>query len=47
MKLLDIAPGPMVGKAYNYLLSLRLDQGPMGDERAEEELKKWWAQQQG
>lgn len=45
MQLLDIPPGPMVGKAYNYLLGLRLDQGPLGAERAEEALRQWWAEQ--
>ncbi|MEY3696479.1 MAG: hypothetical protein RJA41_129, partial [Actinomycetota bacterium] len=28
MQLLQIKPGPKVGKAYNYLLELRLDRGP-------------------
>jgi len=32
----------LVGKAYQYLLDLRLDQGPLGDERATAELLKWW-----
>ena len=42
MKILGIKPGPMVGKAYNHLLELRLDQGPLGEERAKAELISWW-----
>jgi poly(A) polymerase len=42
MKLLDIKPGPKVGKAYNYLLELRLDKGPMTQEEATSELLTWW-----
>lgn len=44
MKVLDIKPGPVVGKAYQFLLDLRLDQGILGPEKAKEELIKWWAQ---
>ena len=46
MKLLGIPAGPKVGKAYDYLLELRLEHGPLGEERAEAELRKWWAQNQ-
>ncbi len=42
MKLLQIKPGPKVGKAYNYLLELRLDRGPMSEEEATRELLAWW-----
>ena len=42
MKLLGIKPGPMVGKAYNFLLELRLDRGPMDEATATAELMKWW-----
>jgi poly(A) polymerase len=45
MEILGIKPGPMVGKAYNYLLELRLDQGPLGEERARAELITWWSSQ--
>ncbi|MDA2987985.1 MAG: CCA tRNA nucleotidyltransferase, partial [Actinomycetota bacterium] len=31
MEILDIPPGPVVGQAYNFLLGLRLDQGPMDE----------------
>ena len=46
MQLLDIPPSPLVGKAYKYLLELRMDHGPLGHDRAVEELKTWWAAQQ-
>src|SRR5206468_8600759 len=31
MKFLDVAPGPVVGRALDFLLELRLDEGPMTD----------------
>lgn len=40
-QVLDIKPGPMVGKAWRYLLELRLENGPMGKEAAAEELRAW------
>ena len=42
MKILNIKAGPAVGKAYNHLLELRMEHGPLGEERATEELLKWW-----
>lgn len=46
MRLLDLPPGPLVGKAYSYLLEVRLDEGPIGAEAAETRLRAWWAAQQ-
>ena len=43
MRILGIKPGPLVGKAYAHLLELRLDQGPLGKERATQELRAWAA----
>ena len=43
MGLLGIGPGPVVGEAYRFLLERRLDEGPLGEERAREELLAWWA----
>jgi poly(A) polymerase len=42
MKVLGIKPGPLVGKAYEHLLELRIEEGPLGKERAEMELLTWW-----
>src|SRR5579875_2066692 len=41
MKLLGIGPGPLVGRAYRHLLDLRLEHGPLGHERAAQELLRW------
>ena len=46
MAILDIPPGRDVGAAYNFLLELRLDRGPLGPDDAERELRAWWAQRQ-
>ena len=43
MELLGIGPGREVGQAYKFLLELRMEHGPLGRERAEAELKSWWA----
>jgi poly(A) polymerase len=43
MAILGIAPGPLVGRAYRFLLERRLDEGPLGAERATQELVSWWA----
>lgn len=47
IEILGITPGPLVGKAYDYLLELRMEHGPLGRERAIEELHKWSKQQGG
>ncbi len=44
MAILGIGPGREVGEAYRWLLERRLDEGPLGPERAERELRDWWAQ---
>ncbi|MBU3692629.1 MAG: CCA tRNA nucleotidyltransferase [Candidatus Nanopelagicaceae bacterium] len=46
MQLLGVPAGPIIGKAYEYLLELRLEHGPLGTERAEQELKNWWTKNQ-
>jgi poly(A) polymerase len=43
MRILDIPPGREVGEAYQFLLNLRLDRGPMDAASAEEALRAWWA----
>ena len=41
IEILGIKPGPIVGQAYEYLLELRMEHGPLGRERAISELIKW------
>ena len=43
MAILDLPPGPVVGEAYRFLMDLRLDRGPLGEEQAREALLAWWA----
>jgi poly(A) polymerase len=45
MEILGIAAGPQVGAAYRHLLELRLDHGPLGYDRARQELIDWAAGQ--
>jgi poly(A) polymerase len=41
MQVLGVPPGPVVGRAWNYLKELRLERGPLGREEAERELLRW------
>jgi poly(A) polymerase len=43
MAALDVPPGREVGEAYRFLLELRLDEGPLGEEVALERLRSWWS----
>ncbi len=43
MAALGIGPGPLVGRAYQHLLALRMEHGPLGPERALSELRSWHA----
>lgn len=45
-EILGIPPGPQLGRAYQHLLSVRLDQGPLGEQGARAELLRWWAEQE-
>ncbi|WP_432494910.1 CCA tRNA nucleotidyltransferase [Kineococcus auxinigenes] len=45
MEVLGIGPSRTVGRAYQHLLGLRMERGPLGEETAREELLAWWAQQ--
>ena len=40
---LGVGPGPVVGQAYRFLLDLRMEKGPVGEEMAREALRCWWA----
>ena len=44
MAILEIAPGPLVGKAYKHLLEVRLDEGPLEYDDAKQRLLAWWEQ---
>ncbi|WP_068327687.1 CCA tRNA nucleotidyltransferase [Janibacter terrae] len=43
-EVLGIPPGPVLGEAYRYLLQVRLDEGPIGEDAAAQRLRTWWAQ---
>ncbi|MEU9774444.1 CCA tRNA nucleotidyltransferase [Streptomyces sp. NPDC047968] len=45
-EVLGVGPGPMIGRAYSFLLELRLENGPMARDEAVTALKEWWSQQQ-
>jgi poly(A) polymerase len=40
---LGIRPGPLVGEAWQHLLDLRIEEGPMDDDAALAALDAWWA----
>lgn len=42
MEILELPPSPQVGKAYKYLLNLRMEEGPLGEEEAKRRLLDWW-----
>jgi len=43
---LGIPPSPIVGEALRFLLELRIDEGPLGEEEATRRLDEWWAARQ-
>lgn len=43
MRILDLKPSPEVGKAYKFLMELRLEEGPLGAVEAEKRLLAWWS----
>ncbi len=45
MDALGVPAGPVVGRAYQHLLQVRLDAGIIGEEHARAELLAWWARQ--
>jgi poly(A) polymerase len=47
MNFLELKPGPVVGEALGFLLQLRLDEGPLGEEEAYKRLEQWWAERAG
>ena len=42
MEILNLKPSREVGAAMDFLMELRLDQGPIGEEKATAELLLWW-----
>jgi poly(A) polymerase len=46
MDLLDVPPGPVIGRALTFLLELRMEEGPLGRDEAERRLRAWWDEQQ-
>ena len=47
MDILGLTPGPEVGRAMRFLLELRLDEGPLAPDEAEQRLRAWWADRRG
>jgi poly(A) polymerase len=45
MRILGVPPGRVVGQAYRHLLDLRMEHGPLGAERATQELLRWAAEE--
>jgi poly(A) polymerase len=45
MEVLGIPQGRDVGRAYAFLLERRIEEGPLGEDRAREQLLRWWADQ--
>jgi poly(A) polymerase len=43
MRVLGVPPGPLVGRAYNFLLELRIAEGELGRDRVIQELLRWAA----
>jgi poly(A) polymerase len=46
MRILDLPQSPVVGKAYRFMLELRMEEGVLGPERATQELLRW-AEEEG
>jgi poly(A) polymerase len=44
---LAVPPGPVVGEALGYLLELRIEEGPLGEDEAMRRLDEWWAARGG
>ena len=43
MQILDLKPSKQVGEAYEFLMELRLEEGPLGTDEAKQRLLAWWA----
>jgi len=47
MDRLGLTPGREIGEALDFLLELRLDEGPLGEDEAYRRLDTWWATRTG
>jgi poly(A) polymerase len=45
MELLGVEPGRVVGEALDFLLEIRLDEGPIGEDDARTRLRAWATEQ--
>jgi len=45
IEILGLTPGPLVGRAYDFLLELRISRGLIGREQAIQELRRWAAEE--
>jgi poly(A) polymerase len=45
IEILDIEPGPVIGRAMSHLMEIRLEEGLIGRDAAEQRLREWWAEQ--
>ncbi len=45
MEELGLSPGRDVGRALSFLLDLRMEEGPLGEEEARKRLAAWWREQ--
>ncbi len=45
MEVLGLSPGREVGRALAFLLELRLEEGPLGEDEARKRLVEWWGDQ--
>lgn len=46
MALLGVGPGPVVGRALDFLMEIRLDEGEISTAEAQHRLREWWASEQ-
>jgi poly(A) polymerase len=45
MELLDVPPSPVVGRALDFLMEIRLDEGEITPQEAAVRLREWWSEQ--
>jgi poly(A) polymerase len=46
MEHLSVKPGPVIGDALAFLLEIRLEEGPLGQEEIKKRLDAWWAERE-